>query len=305
MTNQEMAGLLVVATVNVTPSVILLGEAHACLRKGKPLGRLFYGAIALLLLQLACVGWAFLVEPDWIETTRHTLTWAHLPPDTRVRIVHLSDLHCEDTPGCRARLDDACRRIRDEKPDLVCLTGDFAVEPRGVAMAASFVAEVAALAPTFCVRGNWDGGPARDLHRAGGIWLERATHRLTVGSTTLGLAGIDFWDDGALEAVLPEVAGADLRIVLCHTPDRMPEAAARGAHLYLCGHTHGGQVRLPLYGAVITLAATGKRFEAGLYKLENMFGYTNRGLGLEGGTAPEIRFLCRPEVTVLDLRGPG
>ena len=76
-----------------------------------------------------------------------------------------------------------------------------------------------------------------------------------------------------------------------------------GVDLQLSGHTHGGQVRLPLYGALLTLSAMGKRFEAGLYRLGEMALYVNRGLGMEGGAAPRVRFLCRPEITVFDLLG--
>ena len=71
--------------------------------------------------------------------------------------------------------------------------------------------------------------------------------------------------------------------------------------LFLCGHTHGGQVRLPFWGAVITLSKYHKRFESGLYDFEGVPMYVNRGVGCEGGSAPRVRFLCRPEVAVIDL----
>jgi hypothetical protein len=90
-------------------------------------------------------------------------------------------------------------------------------------------------------------------------------------------------------------------VLLYHYPDEIALAAAQGVDLYLAGHTHGGQVRIPWYGAVITLTRTGKRFEWGPYAMGDTRMYVNRGIGMEGGTAPRVRFLARPEVTVFDL----
>lgn len=81
----------------------------------------------------------------------------------------------------------------------------------------------------------------------------------------------------------------------------MQEASEAGYHLYLAGHTHGGQIRILGYGAIITQSKFGKRYEAGLYSMKGTKMYVNRGIGLEGGWAPRIRLFCRPEVTVVDL----
>ena len=81
--------------------------------------------------------------------------------------------------------------------------------------------------------------------------------------------------------------------------------ARNNIDLYLAGHTHGGQVALPFYGALVTLAATGKKYESGLHQLGNTYIYTNRGIGMEGGRAPRVRFCARPEVTVFDIVGMG
>ena len=82
----------------------------------------------------------------------------------------------------------------------------------------------------------------------------------------------------------------------------IPQAARAGFVLYLTGHTHGGQVRLPVYGALVTLAVHGKRFECGRYELpEGMTAYVSRGLGLEGGHATRVRFMCSPEVVLLEF----
>jgi hypothetical protein len=71
--------------------------------------------------------------------------------------------------------------------------------------------------------------------------------------------------------------------------------------LYLCGHTHGGQVRLPFYGALVTFSRYGKKYEAGEYIVGNTVMYVNRGVGMENN-APRIRFLTRPEVALIEVK---
>jgi len=88
---------------------------------------------------------------------------------------------------------------------------------------------------------------------------------------------------------------------LYHYPDAIEEAAQHRIDLYCAGHTHGGQVALPFYGAIITLSKFGKKYESGLRRLEDTWLYVNRGIGMEGGPAPRVRFCARPEITVIEL----
>jgi predicted MPP superfamily phosphohydrolase len=90
-------------------------------------------------------------------------------------------------------------------------------------------------------------------------------------------------------------------MLLYHKPDLAYAADEVAIDLYLAGHTHGGQVRLPFYGAIYANSRYGKTFEMGLYQLKNTTMYVSRGLGFTGGSAPRIRFLAPPEVTIVDL----
>jgi predicted MPP superfamily phosphohydrolase len=74
--------------------------------------------------------------------------------------------------------------------------------------------------------------------------------------------------------------------------------------LQLSGHTHGGQVRLPLFGALYAGSLYGKRFESGRRQVGEMTLYVTRGLGLEGKGAPRVRFLCPPEMILWEIGGP-
>ena len=90
-------------------------------------------------------------------------------------------------------------------------------------------------------------------------------------------------------------------LLLYHSPDLIETASSVGVDLYLAGHTHGGQVRLPFYGAVITFSAYGKQYEMGWYEVGATTLYVSRGLGMEGWDAPRMRFLCPPEMEVVEL----
>ncbi len=112
-------------------------------------------------------------------------------------------------------------------------------------------------------------------------------------------------DVRALRSLAATTSPSGLRILLYHTPDLMPVAASLGIDLYLCGHTHGGQIRLPLYGALATSSRWGKRYEQGRYLEHETTLYVSRGLGLEGLGAPRARFLAPPEAILWELRPAG
>jgi predicted MPP superfamily phosphohydrolase len=126
----------------------------------------------------------------------------------------------------------------------------------------------------------------------------------------LALLGLDCSHDPErdaerLAAVAAKAPPGVFRVLLYHSPELMLVAPRFDINLYLCGHTHGGQVRLPLYGAMITSSKLGKQFEVGHYCLEGTHLYISRGIGLEGMGAPRVRFLCSPEITLFSLNGVG
>ena len=95
------------------------------------------------------------------------------------------------------------------------------------------------------------------------------------------------------------------QVFLYHSPELMPEISARGVDLYLCGHTHGGQVRLPLVGPILTGSQLGRRYVMGLYKEKRTHLYVSRGVGLEGLSAPRVRLLAPPEITLVTIEAAG
>jgi predicted MPP superfamily phosphohydrolase len=260
--------------------------------------------LALALLGLLCFAYGYFIEPYWLEVTRVTITTPKLAGATRpVRLVHISDVHSDPKPRLEERLPGV---IAGLEPDLIVFTGDSFNSPAGMPVFQRLLADLTRVAPTYAVRGNWDVGSWSrhdPLRGTGARELDGEGVRVEAAGTAIWLCGAPAGNARAVARAL-DGAPADLfTVFLNHYSDEVHEAARRGIDLYLAGHTHGGQVALPFYGALITLAKFGKRFEAGLYRVERTWLYVNRGIGMEGGSAPRVRFWARPEVTLIEI-GP-
>ncbi|RYE85238.1 MAG: hypothetical protein EOO75_17180, partial [Myxococcales bacterium] len=261
---------------------------------------------ALVVIGVACILYGRLVEPWWPAFEHVRIASAKWPAASPpLRIVHLSDLHCEREPRLEERLPDLVAAAR---PDVIVFTGDSLNEPAGLPVLRRLLTRLATVAPVVVVKGNWDVWYWSDLDLFGGTGvheLDAQTKTLTVRGVDVQLVGapVGKADQGieALRAASPDA----LRVFLYHYPDEIYRAAGAGADLYLAGHTHGGQVALPFYGALVTFSRFGKRFESGLYAVPPTHLYVNRGIGMEGGSAPRVRFWARPEITVLEVGGPG
>ena len=166
--------------------------------------------------------------------------------------------------------------------------------------------QLARIAPTYVVRGNWDNPEPEPLFAGTGVQeLRGVPQPITIGENTVVISGHSSDSmETVVSAFLP-VPAHQFRIYLHHFPDRIYEVARENVDLYLAGHTHGGQVALPFYGALITFSKYDKQFERGLYRVQNTWLYVNRGIGAEGSRAPRVRFCSRPEITVIDLRPAG
>jgi predicted MPP superfamily phosphohydrolase len=265
-------------------------------------GRLALGAGALGAL---CLCWALLVEPDWLEVTRHEVRTDRLPRGARVRLVHLTDLH---VAGRTRALEALAGVVAAERPDLVVYTGDSLERAAGLPLFREVLGGLGAPLGRFAVRGNHDTWHWEELDLfGGGVAAElrgtSPTHVALPGGGALALCGAPYGETRGLEGCLAAARGR-FRLLAYHTPDAV-EALARSGDapdLYLSGHTHGGQVRLPFYGAVITMSRFDKRYEMGRYQVGPTTLYVNRGVG---GSTSRLRFLCRPEVAVVDLVGTG
>lgn len=275
-----------------------------------------HGIVALTLLwllNLALVGGVFYasyIEPFHLTVTEVDLPAPDLALDRPLRILHLTDPHVERT----TKRERAVVALADElEPDLIVLTGDYLnigylddeIARRD---ARELLAQLDAPYGVYAVNGNVDPPATMDTLFEGLdiTVLEDQVSRLPLGGDDLYIVGVNNWewsrDRAALSTLSDQVPEEAYTVLLYHTPDLIETAAAAGIDLYLAGHTHGGQVRLPGYGAMFTSSRYGKRFEQGQHRVGPTTLYVSRGLGMEGfWITPRVRFLCPPEVVVLNL----
>lgn len=271
------------------------------------------------------------IEPADVEVTSVSPVLPRLAPAfDGYRIALIGDIHADGwmTPGSLLRLAEL---VNAEAPDLVAIAGDFAT----YSPFRSLVRHVPNLAAplrrllqapdgVFAVLGNHDHKPSaslprralfgedgrgtagivrRMLARAGVRELCNDVHTLRRGGAALHLCGVDsvYWGKARLKDVLEQLPQEGAAVLLAHEPDLADAAAATSRfELQLSGHAHGGQVRLPPLSK-LALPPMGRKYPEGLYEVDGMRLYTNRGLG----SHPRLRFLCRPEITIILLRAPG
>jgi uncharacterized protein len=230
------------------------------------------------------------------------------------RMVLLGDLHFGPYIG-KAQVERAVRLALSLKPDLTILTGDFVSHPlferngpRG-ARHAEPCAEVLQQmrgSPIVSILGNHDywNGPdlvAEILNSRGLQVLRNQSIPLERDGQRIWIVGVDDAYENAndLDKALQGVPAAETKIVAVHEPDFADETALHRVDLQVSGHSHGGQVRIPGYGAPI-LPRLGRKYPIGLNRVKNLQVYTNRGIGM---VTPPVRFNCSPEVTLITLVG--
>jgi hypothetical protein len=221
-------------------------------------------------------------------------------------IAHISDLHFGSWMT-RERMWAVVEQVNALEADVIAITGDFvsAIWRHTPADILETLGALYAREAKVAVLGNHDHWTnARIVAQAvrdAGVRLFLNEHlALRRGDTALVLAGVDdIWerqhDLGAALAGIPD--GAPV-VLLAHEPDYADEAALSGkVSLQLSGHSHGGQVRLPLVGA-LELPMLGEKYDMGLYDVDGMALYVTRGVGM---VAPHVRFNCRPEIARITL----
>lgn len=267
------------------------------------------GALALTggLVGAGALGYARQVEPEWIETSQRTLRLPRLDPAFQgLRLVHISDIHMDGWMDGR-RLSAIVAQVNALQPDLVAITGDLVTRSHidHHTELAQSLGELHATHGTAAVLGNHDyySGPRRvrqALKTAGVRELSNQTWTLHSGSASLHIAGTDcaYFGHARLPQVLEQLPEEGAAILLAHEPDTADKSAASGRFdLQLSGHSHGGQVVLPVVGA-LALPRLARKYPFGYYAVEGMHLLVNRGLGM---VHIPVRFNARPEISVYTL----
>ncbi|ASA23941.1 metallophosphoesterase [Paenibacillus donghaensis] len=265
------------------------------------------GAAGLLGAGLLTGGYAWQGEPNWLEVTSVELAFPQLPSAfAGTTIVHFSDTHLGFNKDARD-IASLAEQIRKVSPDLICFTGDIVdSEPEDLEESVAELAELHAPLGKYAILGNHDYKNTEKvtglLQAAGFKVLRNHSYLIKQGGSVMAVAGLDDQLHGKPdpEAALKNIPPGTFTLLLMHEPDYADTAQAYPFHLQLSGHSHGGQIRLPLLGAPFTPYGSLK-YIAGLYYTEEkgMPVYVNRGFG---ETYMPFRLLCRPELTVLTLR---
>ena len=258
-----------------------------------------------------CYGYGRLIEVNWIRIKRVDVPIRGLPKEFKgFKIVHLSDLHVTEM-GKRERKLPAM--VNSVGADAIFITGDFAHMREGEKIAASLISRLEAKYGMWGVAGNWDSTQTlQACERAGLRMLMTQTDTIEIGGKHIGLIGL------TLDKALPVYSMQEQRtiiaslkskvpddapvILLAHMPRIIRAAQDEGIDLVLSGHTHGGQVRIPFGPAIETPSDLGVWYSKGLFKFKETYLYINPGIGLEPGPDyVQVRFWCRPEITLITL----
>jgi predicted MPP superfamily phosphohydrolase len=280
--------------------------------------------IVIAAIGALCIAYGVLFERRAYRLVRREVPIlpASAPPE--ITMLHLSDLHF-------VRDDERKRRFLGSLPeaDVTVVTGDFLAEPEAVAIAVGAVAPTRGRLASWYVLGSNDyyaprpvnpfayfAGPSSRRHRPAargrssdlraGLdadgWedLTNVRHERELAGAAIELVGLDDAHVSKQDyRVVPREAPDRLGLAVMHSPDSLPEAVASGYAFVVAGHTHGGQIRMPILGALVTNSQLPRRVASGMFRMGDTLVHVSPGLGTNK-YAP-FRFLCRPEATLLVL----
>jgi len=244
--------------------------------------------------------YVFLLEPYWIDVTYRRIADAKIAAPLRIAV--LADLQTENFGDYERAV---LRRVMEEKPDLILLAGDYIQAPAEqrrsiVRKVNAFLREIHLHAPhgVFAVQGNVDPPDWPEIFANSEVTCATARKSYDLGPlavTCLGLA--DSFTPGT---VVNNPYPGKYHLVLGHAPD-FAMGRIQG-DLLVAGHTHGGQVRIPLLGPVITNSRVPRSWASGLTPLgDGRYLIVSRGVGMERDNAPRLRFCCRPELIFIEI----
>ncbi len=256
--------------------------------------------------------WALFVEPNLVVLRRDEVVLRAWPRDAEpFRVVHVSDLQ---SVGINARERKALEQINALEPDLVVVSGDYMAGPfwdadPGVEAARAFLGGLRARHGVVVVPGHAEGEEHR-LRIFAGLPLRvlaNAGDTIELGDgRRLYVYGLDVEEPEPRELLADRgPAGGTATLVVSHVPDLSRDLDGLSVDLHLAGHTHGGQVAIPFFGAPLMLSELPRRFARGLHPIGDHLLNVCAGLGMEGNHAPRIRLFCRPEICLLELTGGG
>jgi len=250
--------------------------------------------------------YSLLLEPQQLHLIKRTVHIPKLPKRYQgLRIMHITDVQ---TDGIAYREKKVIRLLKQTKPHLILLTGDYLnlISPAKLKEMQRWFAKMKAPLGVIGVNGDHN----LDIHHKE-MWrgtsiknISGTSYFLNKNGYRIFFAGVDRLAPYRKRKVPPPPNShpkADLNIMLAHSPDSWKTARRKGYDLLLSGHTHGGQIVLPLLGPLVTLTHLGPKYARGLFYKQPTWLHVSSGMGYEGNKTPRIRFLCPPEIVLLTL----
>lgn len=264
----------------------------------------------LLLTFLVWVIWANFA----LETNEYTIKSEKIGDGfDGFRIAHLSDLHNTEIGKENGKL---LKMLSDANPDIIVITGDLIDSRRtNISVALNFTKEAVKIAPCYFVSGNHESRISEydylesELKKQGVVVLDNKTAEIEKAGEKIALIGVrdpsfdfkgDFCDvDNFLKSSIEPLQTETFTVVLSHRPELFDVYVKNGADLSLCGHIHGGQIRLPFIGGLLSPdPSLFPEYDAGLFTENNTNMIVSRGIG---NSAIPLRFNNRPEIIVVTL----
>ncbi len=237
-----------------------------------------------------------------LEATRHEIFIDDLPEAVNgLRIAFLTDTHV--APFVRRDFyREIVRRVNTFDPDVVLFGGDFVSFRRHIPLAAEVLFDGLLATERYAILGNHDYWAGADViqRELGARGVRFLTNESVLLRGALPLVGIDEIyrgkpDVGKAFGGIEETAPC---LAISHHPDIIDLVESRRIDLLLCGHTHGGQIRLPFFGPIVVPSRHEGEFASGFHRVRNVLMYVSRGIG----AIPPVRVLCRPEIALFTLR---
>jgi uncharacterized protein len=254
------------------------------------------------------------IEPKSLSITRHTFSHPLIPQGfNQFKMIQFSDTHLGFQYSLE-QLNKLVDRINKLKPDVVFFTGDLMDEPNKFVNSNQIIPILLKLNAPFgkyAIYGNHDhGGYGTDLYdtimnQSGFVVLKNKGIEIKlVDQTSIHIIGLDDAMLGKpnLAKAMEGLPSDSFKILLAHEPDLAEQVVGQGVHFQLSGHSHGGQVKVPFVGALITPPYS-QLYQEGFYEIgdstDPLSLYVNRGLGT---TRLPFRFLAKPELTIFTLK---
>ncbi|MBA3770338.1 MAG: metallophosphoesterase [Blastocatellia bacterium] len=294
----------------------------------KPLAKKI--ALVLSAIGLLCVGYGYFIEPHRLVVTQQNIQIENWNPAfDGFRIAMIADIHGGSNGVTSEKLQEIVRRVNEQNVDLVVMLGDYVsqahtggpIADRPLKMPMSEIADglagITAKHGVLCVFGNHDGyyGDeliAAELERVGYKVLQNEVETITRDGQPLRILGLkdhlkltDGWTRTAAEVrELIRTTGAGDVVILEHSPDTLQTvtgylSVGPELKLFLAGHTHGGQIWLPLLGTPAIPSSYGQRYARGHVKENGVDMFVTSGIG---ESLLPFRFMVPPEIAVITIR---